>query len=193
MVSFIYYVYSLFTAAVAIFILINKLYNSYYEKERKKLIKINKRKLQINDLASQKELMKIRNEKLQNDLENKNREVAIATMSTVKRNEFLNKIKNELKSIESQPKISRLNKTINQNLKKNEDWEFFEKAFNNADKDFLARLKELHPVLTHNDLRLCAFLRLNLLSKEIAPLLNISVRSGRLKDIDLEKVKYEQR
>ena len=102
-----------FTAAVAIFILINKLYNSYYEKERKKLIKINKRKLQINDLASQKELMKIRNEKLQNDLENKNREVAIATMSTVKRNEFLNKIKNELKSIESHPK----NFKINQNNK----------------------------------------------------------------------------
>ena len=176
-----------FTAAVAIFILINKLYNSYYEKERKKLIKINKRKLQINDLASQKELMKIRNEKLQNDLENKNREVAIATMSTVKRNEFLNKIKNELKSIESQPKISRLIKTINKNLKKNEDWEFFEKAFNNADKDFLARLKELHPVLTHNDLRLCAFLRLNLLSKEIAPLLNISVRSVEVKRYRLRK------
>ena len=176
-----------FTAAVAIFILINKLYNSYYEKERKKLIKINKRKLQINDLASQKELMKIRNEKLQNDLENKNREVAIATMSTIKRNEFLNKIKNELKSIESQPKISRLIKTINKNLKKNEDWEFFEKAFNNADKDFLARLKELHPVLTHNDLRLCAFLRLNLLSKEIAPLLNISVRSVEVKRYRLRK------
>ena len=131
--------------------------------------------------------MKIRNEKLQNDLENKNREIAIATMSTVKRNEFLNKIKNELKSIESQPKISRLIKTINQNLKKNEDWEFFEKAFNNADKDFLARLKELHPVLTHNDLRLCAFLRLNLLSKEIAPLLNISVRSVEVKRYRLRK------
>lgn len=172
---------------ILIFILINKLYNNYYEFERKKLIKINKRKLQINDLASQKELMKMRNEKLQNDIENKNREIAIATMSTVKRNDFLNKIKNELKNLETQPKINRLIKLINKNLKKNEDWEFFEKAFNNADKDFLTKLKELHPSLTHNDLRLCAFLRLNLISKEIAPLLNISVRSVEVKRYRLRK------
>jgi DNA-binding CsgD family transcriptional regulator len=172
---------------ILIFILTNKLYNNYYELERKKLIKINKRKLQINDLASQKELMKIRNEKLQNDIENKNREIAIATMSTVKRNDFLNKIKNELKNLETQPKINRLIKLINKNLKKNEDWEFFEKAFNNADKDFLTKLKELHPSLTHNDLRLCAFLRLNLISKEIAPLLNISVRSVEVKRYRLRK------
>jgi DNA-binding CsgD family transcriptional regulator len=183
--NLMYIIYAI--SMVSIFILINKIYNNYYELERKKLIKINKRKLQINDLASQKELMKIRNEKLQNDIENKNREIAIATMSTVKRNEFLNKIKNELKNLENQPKIDRLIKLINKNLKKNEDWEFFEKAFNNADKDFLTKLKDLHPSLTHNDLRLCAFLRLNLLSKEIAPLLNISVRSVEVKRYRLRK------
>ena len=183
--NLMYLIYAI--SMISIFILINKIYNNYYELERKKLIKINKRKLQINDLASQKELMKIRNEKLQNDIENKNREIAIATMSTVKRNEFLNKIKNELKNLETQPKIDRLIKLINKNLKKNEDWEFFEKAFNNADKDFLTKLKDLHPSLTHNDLRLCAFLRLNLLSKEIAPLLNISVRSVEVKRYRLRK------
>ena len=183
--NLMYLIYTI--SMISIFILINKIYNNYYELERKKLIKINKRKLQINDLASQKELMKIRNEKLQNDIENKNREIAIATMSTVKRNEFLNKIKNELKNLETQPKIDRLIKLINKNLKKNEDWEFFEKAFNNADKDFLTKLKDLHPSLTHNDLRLCAFLRLNLLSKEIAPLLNISVRSVEVKRYRLRK------
>ena len=68
-----------------------------------------------------------------------------------------------------------------------EDWEFFEKAFNNADKDFLKKVKKAHPTLTHNDLRLCAFLRLNLLSKEIAPLLNISVRSVEIKRYRLRK------
>ena len=76
---------------------------------------------------------------------------------------------------------------IKKNLKGNEDWEFFEKAFNNADKDFLKKVKKAHPTLTHNDLRLCAFLRLNLLSKEIAPLLNISVRSVEIKRYRLRK------
>ena len=172
---------------ISILLIINRLYDAFYERERKKLIKRNQRKLQINDLASQRKLMKIRNEQLQNDIENKNREIAIATMSTVKRNEFLNKIINELKALDSNPRIDRLTKMIKKNLKGNEDWEFFEKAFNNADKDFLKKVKKEYPSLTHNDLRLCAFLRLNLLSKEIAPLLNISVRSVEIKRYRLRK------
>ncbi|RPG63046.1 MAG: hypothetical protein CBC02_011790 [Flavobacteriaceae bacterium TMED42] len=180
-----YVVYILF--AISILLIINRLYDAFYERERQKLNKRNQRKLQINELASQRKLMKIRNEQLQNDIENKNREIAIATMSTVKRNEFLNKIINELKALDDHPRIDRLTKMIKKNLKGNEDWEFFEKAFNNADKDFLKKVKKAHPTLTHNDLRLCAFLRLNLLSKEIAPLLNISVRSVEIKRYRLRK------
>ena len=172
---------------ITILLIINRLYDAFYERERQKLIKRNQREIQINDLASQRKLMKIRNEQLQNDIENKNREIAIATMSTVKRNEFLNRIKKELKVLDPHPKIDMLTKMINKNIKGNEDWEFFEKAFNNADKDFLKKVKESHPSLTHNDLRLCVFLRLNLLSKEIAPLLNISVRSVEIKRYRLRK------
>ena len=73
---------------ISILLIINRFYDAFYERERKKLIKRNQRKLQINELASQKKLMKIRNEQLQNDIENKNREIAIATMSTAKRNDI---------------------------------------------------------------------------------------------------------
>ena len=59
--------------------------------------------------------------------------------------------------------------------------------FNNADKDFLKKVKNLHPELTASDLRLCAYLRLNLSSKEIALLLNISVRSVEVKRYRLRK------
>ena len=48
-------------------------------------------------------------------------------------------------------------------------------------------MKLAHPLLTPNDLRLCAYLRLNLSSKEIAPLLNISVRSVEIKRYRLRK------
>ena len=74
---------------------------------------------------------------------------------------------------------------VNVNNKK--DWEFLENAFNNADKDFLKKVKSLHPELTPNDLRFFAYLRLNLSSKEIAPLLNISVRSVEIKRYRLRK------
>ena len=52
---------------------------------------------------------------------------------------------------------------------------------------FLMKIKNLHSTLTPNDLRLCAYLRLNLSSKEIAPLLNISPRSVEIKRYRLRK------
>ena len=78
-------------------------------------------------------------------------------------------------------------KVIDENLSNTRDWEFFKEAFNNADQEFLNKIKTKHPNLTPNDLKFCAFLRLNLSSKEIAPLLNISVRSVEIKRYRLRK------
>ena len=78
-------------------------------------------------------------------------------------------------------------KLINNNLNTTDDWKLFEEAINNADKDFLKKIKSIHPSLTSNDLRLCAYLRLNLSSKEIAPLLNISPKSVEVKRYRLRK------
>lgn len=63
----------------------------------------------------------------------------------------------------------------------------FKEAFDNADKDFLKKIKAAHPSLTPSDLKLCAYLRLNLTSKEIAPMLNISIRSVEIKRYRLRK------
>ena len=167
------------------------LYNRYYQhklkQQQKRLIKKNLRALELNKLENQKKLIRLKNEQLQNDIESKNRELAVATLSTLKRNEFLNTIKNELSAMENEPKANKLIKTINKKLNSNDDWEYFEKAFENADQDFFKKLKTVHPSLTNNDLKLCAYLRLNLSSKEIAPLLNISVHSVEIKRYRLRK------
>jgi len=52
----------------------------------------------------------------------------------------------------------------------------FEELFDQAHENFFKRLKTTYPELTQSDLKLCAYLKLNLSSKEIAPLLNISFR-----------------
>ncbi len=108
-------------------------------------------------------------------------------MSTIKRNEFLNTIKQQLIKADNPTQIKSVIKTIDRNLTNEDDWKFFEEAFNNADKDFLRTLQEKHEELTPNDLRLCAYLRLNLSSKEIAPLLNISIKSVEVKRYRLRK------
>ena len=166
-------------------------YNSFYKRklkrQRKTLEKENKRLLEIQELEAQKEIIRLKNDQLQNDIEGKNRELAVATMSTLKRNEFLNTIKAELETIKGETKTKQLIKSINARLKNNDDWEYFKKAFDNTDQPLFSQLKEAHPSLTKNDLKLCAYLRLNLSSKEIAPLLNISIHSVEIKRYRLRK------
>ena len=166
----------------------NLLHKKHYKKQKKKIQENNKRKLELKKLESQKEIMKVKNEQLEKDVESKNRELAISTMSLIKKNEFLNRLKQEIKETKT-PKnaIQRVLHLIDKNINNTDDWKFFEEAFNNADKDFLKKVKAKHPSLTSNDLKLCAYLRLNLSSKEIAPLFNISVKSVEVKRYRLRK------
>ena len=108
-------------------------------------------------------------------------------MSLINKNELLSSIKNDLIQTERDISKEEVVKIIDRGLSDNKDWEFFKEAFNNADKNFMDKIKKLHPDLTANDLKFCSYLRLNLTSKEIAPLLNISIRSVEIKRYRLRK------
>ena len=134
--------------------------------------------------------MKLKNEQLSSDMDIKNRELAVSTMSLIKKNELLTLIKNDLKqssTADTSKNIKSVISNITKNISEKDSWNVFKEAFDNADTDFLKKVKLAHPSLTPNDLRLCAYLRLNLSSKEIAPLLNISVRSVEIKRYRLRK------
>lgn len=164
------------------------MYKTYYKKQRKKIEVKNKRELALKESENKRALMRLKNEKLQQDIESKNRELAISTMSLIKKNEFLNSIKSELNHFTQEQKdVKKVIKIIDKNLNSNDDWKFFEEAFNNADQDFFKKIKTNHTALTPDDLRLCAYLRLNLSSKEIAPLFNISPKSVEVKRYRLRK------
>lgn len=165
----------------------HNVYKQYYKKQRERLLQKTTQELELKELENKQQLMRFNNEKLRQDIDNKNRELGISTMSLIKKNEFLNRIKKELTNVDDAKQLKRVIKIIDQNLNNNDDWNVFEEAFNNADKDFLKKIKNMHPSLTSNDLRLCAYLRLNLSSKEIAPLLNISPRSVEVKRYRLRK------
>ena len=173
-----------------VFYFINKAYKNYYHKQKEKLIEENNLLLEIKELENEQQLMKITNQQLSQDVDSKNKELAVSTMSLIQKNELLSIIKDDLnKTTENagNKSIKSVISTINKNLKEEDTWNIFKEAFNNADKDFLKKVKMAHNLLTPNDLRLCAYLRLNLSSKEIAPLLNISVRSVEIKRYRLRK------
>ncbi len=168
---------------------INKAYRNHYHKQREKLIEENNRLLEIKELENEKELMKLKNEQLVHDVDIKSRELAVSTMSMIKKNELLELIKEDLKkTTESKNKdFMPVITMINRNIKEENSWEIFKEAYDNLDKDFLKKMKAAHPSLTPSDLKLCAYLRLNLSSKEIAPMLHISIRSVEIKRYRLRK------
>jgi DNA-binding CsgD family transcriptional regulator len=168
---------------------IHKTYKNYYQKQKEKLIEENNLLLEIKELENDQEIMRVRNEQLSQDVDAKSRELAVSRMSLNSKNELLAFIKEDLKKTtdDGNRSIKSVISTINKNISEDDTWSVFKEAFDNADKDFLKKIKMAHPLLTPNDLRLCAYLRLNLSSKEVAPLLNISVRSVEIKRYRLRK------
>jgi AraC family transcriptional regulator, chitin signaling transcriptional activator len=122
---------------------INKAYKNYYYTQREKLIEENNLLLEIKELENSQELMKIRNEQLTQDVDNKNKELAVSTMSLIKKNELLSLIKDDLKntSEETNNSIKSVIKNITKNISEEDSWTVFKEAFDNADKDFFKESK----------------------------------------------------
>jgi DNA-binding CsgD family transcriptional regulator len=176
-----------FIISMILIIFIHRSYQLHFKRQKRILLEKKQREFERSQLENETEIVKLRNEKLRHDIDSKNRELAASTMSIIKKNEFLNTIKKELSEVKNNEYVQPIIKIIDKNLNHTSNWELFQEAFNNADKDFLKKVKEKHPSLTPNDLRLCAYLRLNLSSKEIAPLLNISHKSVEIKRYRLRK------
>ncbi len=124
-------------------------------------------------------------------MKRKSRELANTTLTLAKKNEMLLDLKEELSRLGQRgtpPADShRLLHLIDRNLNSEEDWAIFESHFNEVHEAFLKRIRKTHPRLTAGDLQLAAFLRMDLSSKEIAPLMHISVRGVENKRYRLRK------
>ncbi len=134
-------------------------------------------------LESEKEIISIRNEKLRAEMIQRDKELANEAMNLVRKNEFLQSLKKELSILRSicgddaaGSRIGDLYSRISREVDSNKQMEVFTKAFDEVHEEFLDRLKARYPTLTPTELRLCAFLKMNITTKEIAPLMNISVR-----------------
>ena len=100
--------------------------------------------------------------------------------------EFKNAIKETSKS-GSKDNFKKIIRDIDRNLSEDEGWEQFTKHFDQVHGDFLSNIKKDNPTLTPQEIKLCAYLRMNMSSKEIANLLNISVRGVEISRYRLRK------
>ena len=178
-------------------------------KDKRKAYLIQKKKMVRQEIMlkqkaqeAENELNILKTEKLKSDIIYKSKELANTTMDIIQKNIMLNDIKKALlELVKENPvlkdshRITYLVRKINKSIEQKEKWVVFEKNFDQVHENFLHRLKEKHPNLTSKDMRLAAYIRMNLSSKEIAPLMNISVRSVEIsryrlrKKIDIEHEK----
>ena len=136
----------------------------------------------------EQEIVMLRNQTLENDLRHKSQDLANSTMNLIRKNEILIRIKNEVCKIQSDiqdsdsiPKnlrrLQKIQADIRENIGHDDDWHKFEHNFDSVYDNYLKRLKGVFPKLTAGEMRLCAYLKMNLSSKDIASMMNMSVRS----------------
>ncbi len=167
------------------------------EQQRRRHAEEQERLKYLHDLEldkSEKQIVQLKNEKLEAEINHKNKDLATVAMHLVEKGEFIGKIKDELIKIKGHPESEKLQdnfkkiiKVLSDEEKKDEDWEHFSLHFDKVHSDFLLALKQRYPNLSANDLKMSGFLRMNLSSKEIAQLMNISVRGVEISRYRLRK------
>lgn len=130
----------------------------------------------------EKKIIELEKEQLEADLRFKSKELSGVVMTNIAHQEFLNSLKEEIQQQKLSGQYTRKNldkllALVNNNIVSDEEnWNMFQANFDRIHENFFRNLKQQYPDLTSGDLRFCALLRLNLPTKEIAKLLNISIR-----------------
>ncbi|MEY2924759.1 MAG: hypothetical protein RLZZ337_1307, partial [Bacteroidota bacterium] len=131
------------------------------------------------EAATNRKILQLTNEKLATEVAAKNSKLMFSSVQMAHKNEILTEVKENLVEIDNKQErnLRPIIHKLNYELKNENYWKEFNVYFNEVDQNFLDRILKTHPELTKNDLRICSLLRMNMSTKEIASLLNISVRA----------------
>ncbi len=127
-------------------------------------------------------------------LDRKNRELVASLIDLSVHTETFNDINTILSELEkendteiSKQRLLELMSKLTNIEKANNKWDSFKLHFEQVHPDFFIKLKDLSNNLTTNDIRFCAYIKLNLESKDIASILNISIRAAQATRLRIKK------
>ncbi len=124
---------------------------------------------------AEKQINRLQREKHQAEIDHKNTELANSTICLVNKNELLGEIRDKLKSNQHEESIQEVVRFINSNTDIDQGWHKFKITFGEVHPGFFDRLQSAFPHLTDHDIRLSAYLRINISSREIAGLMNVTL------------------
>lgn len=156
--------------------------NKYYETiEQRRLYLEKETRIKEEQYELEKEIERLKNEQLRVKILTKDKELVNNSLQVVKKNKVLNDIIHKLKDIDpetmdesSKARFGKLHKTIAKEISADKSWNNLEKHIRNVHFDFLKRLKEKYPAITPREMDLATYLLMNMSTKEIAEIMNIS-------------------
>jgi len=156
--------------------------NKYYETiEQRRLYLEKESKIRQEQHELEKEIEKLKSDKLQIKILAKDKELVNNSLQVVKKNKTLNAIISKLKDIDTnilddltKSEFNKLHKSIVKEVNTDKSWKDLEKHIKNVHFDFLKRLKEKYPTISPRELDLSTYLLMNMSTKEIAEIMNIS-------------------
>lgn len=197
--SLAYYSYVILSIALLILTIkrVHKEVLKSKEGERQKHrteIRKKEEELQKQKLISEKEIIRLRNDKLRSEMIYRDKELANQTMNIIQKNKLLSKLNEELRQIQEatednnlRTRLVVLNRRINREIDNKQQYKVFNTYFEEVHDAFFSRLKESHPDLSSREQYLSAYIRMNLSTKEIAALQNISYRGVEISRYRLRK------
>ncbi len=140
----------------------------------------------------EKELLRAEKEKMEQALQHKTRELTTQALIMLQKNKLLEEIMQALSSIkntgsETYKEIKDLKRRLKRSMQSEKDWELFRQYFEEINKNFFKRLKEINDKITPSELKLAALIKLRFSIKETASLLNISEGSVKTARYQLRK------
>jgi len=140
---------------------------------------------------SKRAIDRLQSEKLKTEIDLKNDRLTTITMLLMNKNEFIQNIREKIESYigegASKQELKYLVRNIDDNLSDNDSWDQFAYHFDQVHGDYLKKLSDSNVKLSPREIKLAAFLRMNMSSKEISNLLNITSRSVELARYRLRK------
>lgn len=180
------------------FFLIYFLYHNFIQRQNKQKleqlqheVELQKQLVRVKSEAEKKEVEhSLEKQKLEHDVKSKTTELASRALSIASQSELLIELESIMNKVEEESPV-KIKKDISKILKdynyNQNEWKVFDTNLHELHEDFIARLNKTYPDLTSKDIRLAILLRMNMTSKEIAPLMRKSFRSVELQRYRLRK------
>ncbi|MBS1914631.1 MAG: tetratricopeptide repeat protein [Bacteroidetes bacterium] len=140
-------------------------------------------RLELERATQEREILRLKAEQLEREMEHRNARLTALALHLVEKREFLHQIDSRLRAVATttdnrlRDELAALTREVRQNLSGEEEWDAFEDQFTRVHGAFLEIISTRYPTLTATELKVCALMRINLDTKEIARMLSTSLRT----------------